>query len=82
MKTKLQSKLNYRRCYDSERGIQLQRKAFHRTMSVSPNRISEVPYLLVNGYSPNPDSNNLDIDALQLLLKKWKRMLRDDFRVK
>uniref|UniRef100_A0A915PSC2 Uncharacterized protein n=1 Tax=Setaria digitata TaxID=48799 RepID=A0A915PSC2_9BILA len=71
-----------RRCYDSERGIQLQRKAFHRTMSAMPNRISEVPYLLVNGYSPNPDSNNLNIHALQLLLKKWKRMFRDDYSVK
>lgn len=47
-------------------------------MSATPNRISEVPYLLINGYSPNPDSNNLDIHALQLLLKKWKRMFRDD----
>ncbi|KAM3719786.1 GILT-like protein [Dirofilaria immitis] len=70
-----------RRCYDSERGIHLQRKAFHRTMSATPNRISEVPYLLINGYTPNPDSNNLNIHALQLLLKKWKRTFRNDYLV-
>ncbi|VDK77944.1 unnamed protein product [Litomosoides sigmodontis] len=69
-------------CYDSERGTQLQLRAFHRTMSVTPNRISEVPYLLINGYSPNTDSNNLDIHALQLLLKKWKRMFRDDYLIR
>ncbi|VDK52516.1 unnamed protein product [Gongylonema pulchrum] len=68
-----------RRCYETERGVQLQRKAFYRTKSAKPNRITEVPYLLINGYSPNPDANNLDIHALQLLLKKWMRMFRYDY---
>ncbi|VDK78909.1 unnamed protein product [Onchocerca ochengi] len=71
-----------RRCYDSERGTQLQRKAFYHTLSASPNRISEVPYLLINGYSSNPDSNNLNIHALQLLLKKWKRIFRNNYSIK
>uniref|UniRef100_A0A915ALS1 Saposin A-type domain-containing protein n=1 Tax=Parascaris univalens TaxID=6257 RepID=A0A915ALS1_PARUN len=68
-----------RRCFESDRGIQLQHKAAHRTMSVRPNPIVEVPYILINDYSPNTDTNNLNVFALQHLLKKWLRSIKYRF---
>ncbi|VDN53286.1 unnamed protein product [Dracunculus medinensis] len=62
-----------RHCYESEQGMQLQRLAAQRTMSVRPNPIVEVPYILINDYSPTTDTNNLNIHAIHYLLKKWLR---------
>lgn len=53
--------------------MQLQRLAAQRTMSVRPNPIVEVPYILINDYSPTTDTNNLNIHAIHYLLKKWLR---------
>jgi hypothetical protein len=46
-------------CYDSERGHQLQRQAAQRTMAARPQPIVEVPYLLINDYSPRTTVNSV-----------------------
>ncbi|PIC43677.1 hypothetical protein B9Z55_004326 [Caenorhabditis nigoni] len=53
-----------RQCYDGPRGIQLQREAAQKTMSTRPNSIVEVPYLLINDYTPSVDMNNLKASAI------------------
>uniref|UniRef100_A0A0N5ADI7 Saposin A-type domain-containing protein n=1 Tax=Syphacia muris TaxID=451379 RepID=A0A0N5ADI7_9BILA len=58
-------------CFNTDRGYQSQIQAARRTMTVRPNPVSEVPYLTINGYSPNVATNNLNIHALKYLLKKW-----------
>ncbi|CEF60543.1 Gamma-interferon-inducible lysosomal thiol reductase [Strongyloides ratti] len=58
-------------CYTGPRGIELQRQAAKKTMSVRPNPIVEVPYILINDYSPNLDGNNLNVNAITQLLQKW-----------
>uniref|UniRef100_A0A183BPM8 Gamma interferon inducible lysosomal thiol reductase GILT n=1 Tax=Globodera pallida TaxID=36090 RepID=A0A183BPM8_GLOPA len=60
-----------KQCYMGERGIQLQRQAAQRTMTAKANPIVEVPYILVNGYAPNTDTNTVDIVALTHLIQKW-----------
>ncbi|VDD86807.1 unnamed protein product [Enterobius vermicularis] len=62
-----------RRCFDTDRGYQLQIQAARKTASVRPHPVPEVPYLLVNDYSPNTETNNLNIHAIRHLLKKWFR---------
>ncbi|VDM81530.1 unnamed protein product, partial [Strongylus vulgaris] len=63
-----------RLCYDGERGIQLQRIAAHKTMSTKPHPILEVPYLLINDYTPSVDNNNLNVMILPQLLNKWSKL--------
>ncbi|WKX97108.1 hypothetical protein Q1695_013062 [Nippostrongylus brasiliensis] len=63
-----------RQCYDGDRGIQLQRSAAHRTMSTKPHPILEVPYLLINDYTPSVDNNNLNVMLLPQLLNKWFKL--------
>ncbi|KAL3110124.1 hypothetical protein niasHT_015727 [Heterodera trifolii] len=58
-------------CYMGERGFLLQRQAAQRTMTAKENPIVEVPYILVNGYSPNTDANSVNIVALSHLIQKW-----------
>jgi len=60
-----------RQCYDSERGRQLQRQAAYRTMNIRAHPIVEVPYIVINNYSPSSEANGLNISNLQLLLNKW-----------
>uniref|UniRef100_A0A914HXZ0 cyclin-dependent kinase n=1 Tax=Globodera rostochiensis TaxID=31243 RepID=A0A914HXZ0_GLORO len=60
-----------KQCYMGERGIQLQRQAAQRTMTAKANPIVEVPYILINGYAPNTDTNTVDIVALTHLIQKW-----------
>ncbi|CAB3404210.1 unnamed protein product [Caenorhabditis bovis] len=62
-----------RQCYDGPRGIQLQREAAHKTMSTRPHAIVEVPYLLINDYTPSVDNNNLNVMLLPQLLGKWTK---------
>ncbi|CAD6194034.1 unnamed protein product [Caenorhabditis auriculariae] len=64
-----------RQCYDGPRGIQLQREAAHKTMTTRPNAILEVPYLLINDYTPSVDNNNLNVMLLPQLLNKWTKMI-------
>ncbi|PIC43656.1 hypothetical protein B9Z55_004311 [Caenorhabditis nigoni] len=63
-----------RQCYDGPRGIQLQREAAQKTMSTRPNPIVEVPYLLINDYTPSVDMNNLNVLLLPQLLAKWTKL--------
>ncbi|VDL71552.1 unnamed protein product [Nippostrongylus brasiliensis] len=63
-----------RQCYDGDRGIQLQRSAAHKTMSTKPHPILEVPYLLINDYTPSVDNNNLNVMLLPQLLNKWFKL--------
>ncbi|KAK6014920.1 hypothetical protein OSTOST_19687 [Ostertagia ostertagi] len=63
-----------RYCYDGERGVQLQRAAAHKTMSTKPHPILEVPYLLINDYTPSVDNNNLNVMLLPQLLNKWFKL--------
>uniref|UniRef100_A0A158P635 Gamma interferon inducible lysosomal thiol reductase GILT n=1 Tax=Angiostrongylus cantonensis TaxID=6313 RepID=A0A158P635_ANGCA len=63
-----------RKCYDGERGIQLQRMAAHKTMTTKPHPILEVPYLLINDYTPSVDNNNLNVKHLPQLLNKWFKL--------
>ncbi|CAJ0581360.1 unnamed protein product, partial [Mesorhabditis spiculigera] len=65
-----------RHCYDSARGMQLQREAAQKTMSSRPNAILEVPYLLINDYTPDQDTNNLNVLMLPQLLQKWVKLYR------
>jgi hypothetical protein len=58
-------------CYQSERGVQLQRQAAHKTATVRSHPVIEVPYIVINDYSPSLDGNNLNIMALKELIKKW-----------
>lgn len=64
-----------RHCYDGSRGIQLQQEAAHKTMSTRPHPILEVPYLLINDYTPSVDNNNLNVLLLPQLLAKWTKMI-------
>lgn len=64
----------FRQCYDGPRGIQLQREAAQKTMSTRPNPIVEVPYLLINDYTPSVDMNNLNVMLLPQLLSKWTKL--------
>nr|pir hypothetical protein K07D4.8 - Caenorhabditis elegans [Caenorhabditis elegans] len=63
-----------RQCYDGPRGVQLQREAAQKTMSTRPNPILEVPYLLINDYTPSVDMNNLNVMLLPQLLAKWTKL--------
>ncbi|CAI5441550.1 unnamed protein product [Caenorhabditis angaria] len=65
-----------RQCYDGQRGVQLQREAAEKTMSTRPNPILEVPYLLINDYTPSVDNNNLNVMLLPQLLNKWTKMTK------
>ncbi|KAH7729062.1 CRE-PQN-48 protein [Aphelenchoides avenae] len=65
-----------RQCYTGERGRQLQLQAAHKTMSVRPHPIVEVPYIVINNYSPNLDGNQINIAALTHLLQKWVNLKR------
>uniref|UniRef100_A0A915M2F5 Uncharacterized protein n=1 Tax=Meloidogyne javanica TaxID=6303 RepID=A0A915M2F5_MELJA len=58
-------------CYVGERGQQLQRQAAQRTMTSKPNPIVEVPYLLVNDYTPSLDGNAINNVCLPHLIQKW-----------
>lgn len=58
-------------CYQSERGNALQRQAAHRTATIRAHPVIEVPYIVINDYSPNLDANNLNIMALKELIRKW-----------
>jgi interferon gamma-inducible protein 30 len=58
-------------CYQSERGVQLQRQAAHKTATVRSHPVIEVPYIVINDYSPSLGGNNLNIMALKELIKKW-----------
>lgn len=40
-------------------------------MNAKANPIIEVPYLLVNDYSPNTDANAINILSLGHLIQKW-----------
>jgi interferon gamma-inducible protein 30 len=60
-----------RQCYVSERGRQLQRQAAYRTMNIRAHPIIEVPYIVINNYSPSSEANGINISNLQLLLNKW-----------
>jgi interferon gamma-inducible protein 30 len=62
-----------RQCFAGERGVQLQRQAAHKTMNA---KIVEVPYILINNYSPNLDSNQINILSLSQLLQKWVNLRR------
>uniref|UniRef100_A0A914EQW4 Saposin A-type domain-containing protein n=1 Tax=Acrobeloides nanus TaxID=290746 RepID=A0A914EQW4_9BILA len=63
-------------CYTSERGQQLQRQAAHKTMNVRAHPIMEVPYILINNYSPSIQANNLSITSLTQLIQKWINLKR------
>ncbi|KAI1702146.1 gamma interferon inducible lysosomal thiol reductase (GILT) domain-containing protein [Ditylenchus destructor] len=63
-------------CYTGERGAQLQRQAAYRTMNAKANQIVEVPYILINNYSPNVDANAINIMTLPRLLQKWINLRR------
>nr|CAD2186642.1 unnamed protein product [Meloidogyne enterolobii] len=60
-----------KQCYVGERGQQLQRQAAQRTMTSKPNPIVEVPYLLVNDYTPSLDGNAINNVCLPHLIQKW-----------
>ncbi|KAF7634026.1 Saposin A-type domain-containing protein [Meloidogyne graminicola] len=60
-----------KQCYISERGQQLQKQAAQRTMSSKPNPIIEVPYLIINDYTPNLDGNAINNICLPHLIQKW-----------
>ncbi|CAD5211574.1 unnamed protein product [Bursaphelenchus okinawaensis] len=61
-------------CFDGERGRQLQRQAAYRTMNMRAHPIIEVPYLVINNYSPSSDANGLNIMTLHNQLHKWLNM--------
>ncbi|PAV63380.1 hypothetical protein WR25_06317 [Diploscapter pachys] len=61
-------------CYDGYRGQELQRLAAQKTLNTKPNPIMEVPYLLINDYTPSIDNNNLNVLMLPQLLAKWTKM--------
>jgi interferon gamma-inducible protein 30 len=63
-----------RQCYNGEKGRQLQRQAAYRTMNIRAHPIIEVPYIVINNYSPSTDANGLNIMSLQMLLNKWLNM--------
>jgi hypothetical protein len=65
-----------RECYDGERGRQLQRQAAYRTMNIRAHPIIEVPYIVINNYSPSTDANAINISGLQYLLQKWLNLRR------
>uniref|UniRef100_A0A914X6W7 Saposin A-type domain-containing protein n=1 Tax=Plectus sambesii TaxID=2011161 RepID=A0A914X6W7_9BILA len=65
-----------RACFNGPRGIELQRQAADRTEATRPYRISEVPYILINDYSPQPPANTVNIIALKNLLYKWAKEVR------
>uniref|UniRef100_A0A915DMG7 Saposin A-type domain-containing protein n=1 Tax=Ditylenchus dipsaci TaxID=166011 RepID=A0A915DMG7_9BILA len=60
-----------KQCYTTDRGVQLQRQAAYRTMNSKANPIVEVPYILINNYSPNTDGNAVNLISLPYLLQKW-----------
>ncbi|KAI6227924.1 Saposin A-type domain-containing protein [Aphelenchoides besseyi] len=60
-----------RECWEGERGRQLQRQAAYRTMKIRAHPINEVPYIVINNYSPSNDANGINIMSLQHLLQKW-----------
>ncbi|CAI4232175.1 unnamed protein product [Auanema sp. JU1783] len=62
-----------RQCYDGEHGIRLQRIAAQKTLNTRPHEIVEVPYLLINDYTPSVDNNNLNVMLLPQLLNKWTK---------
>ncbi|GMR39675.1 hypothetical protein PMAYCL1PPCAC_09870 [Pristionchus mayeri] len=61
-------------CYDSEKGVQLQRIAAQKTFSARPQPIVEVPYLLINDYSPTTENNDLNVMLFPQLLGKWAKI--------
>jgi len=63
-------------CYSGEKGVQLQRQAAYRTMNAKSNPIVEVPYIMVNNYSPQTDSNAINIVAVSHLIQKWVNQRR------
>ncbi|GMT15816.1 hypothetical protein PFISCL1PPCAC_7113, partial [Pristionchus fissidentatus] len=63
-----------RHCYDSEKGVQLQRIAAQKTFSARPQPIVEVPYLLINDYSPTTENNDLNVMLFPQLLGKWAKI--------
>lgn len=63
-------------CYSGEKGLQLQRQAAYRTMNTKANPIIEVPYILINNYSPKTDSNAINILATTHLIQKWLNQRR------
>lgn len=65
-----------RDCYAGERGRQLQRQAGYRTMNSRAHPIIEVPYIVINNYSPNTDANGLNIMTLQHQIQKWMNLKR------
>ncbi|KAI6242951.1 Saposin A-type domain-containing protein [Aphelenchoides fujianensis] len=50
------------------------RAAAYRTMKMRAHPIIEVPYIVVNNYSPSVDNNGINIMAIQHLLQKWINM--------